>query len=586
MKEFQLSKFTNQGAKLLESIQQEFIKLKLDDSALPKIFSDDDNAIKLVFVGQYSAGKSSIIKMLTNSEVEIGAAITTQSASTYKWNGLEIIDTPGIHTELRFDHDEITYDQINHAALLIFVITNEGFTQRMGSHFRELAINQQRAANMVLVVNKMDRTALGNVPEQQEIIARDLEKVTQPYKPQDLYLSFLDTSSYFDSLEEQDSEIKEELFDLSGHDNFVANLNKFVAGHKVFAKVTKPLYTMAEAIRSAIKTNASTDDNDVKEFINTIEHRKELLLDGKRKCLRDVRDIATQCRDEISKQGREAANIIQPENEQEKVTAAIKDAQREVQNIANNYSNKISDCLNESFKNVGAEIETYNESEFVKQVNIKINDRIKFTHNAVGNQAAARALAGLGALIAKFHDPAAMAVGNPGAFAILAGKGVGIGADLLLKGELGIFAKAIALPLEKFIVKILTPPPTMWEQIGAFFARNAGNIGKGLGGAGAVLAIGLEVKAANDAQKLEQALQAERVKLIKNFDEVAEEIYDKFNDAVTEWIANNIDNIIQECNDTIKSLRGAKRQTESADKTLNELLNQTENLIAEIQNSH
>ncbi|MBQ7628819.1 MAG: GTPase domain-containing protein [Selenomonadaceae bacterium] len=110
--------------------------------------------------------------MLTGEDVEVCAAITTQNFTPYEWHGLEIIDTPGIHTELRPDHDEITYDQINHAALLIFVITNEGFSDRMGKHFFNLAVEQKRLKNMVLVVNKMDRTQLGNVPEQQQVIVR------------------------------------------------------------------------------------------------------------------------------------------------------------------------------------------------------------------------------------------------------------------------------------------------------------------------------------------------------------------------------------------------------------------------------
>ena len=130
----------------------------------------------------------------------------------------------------------MTYEQINHAALLIFVITNEGFSHRLGEHFRTLAINQQRADNMVLVVNKMDRAAQGNTPEQQKIIAEDLAKVTQPYKPSDLYLSFLDTSSYFKALEETDEKRRTRRLERSGHDVFVDNLNKFVKEHKTLAK--------------------------------------------------------------------------------------------------------------------------------------------------------------------------------------------------------------------------------------------------------------------------------------------------------------------------------------------------------------
>ena len=85
VEEFKLSKLTQKASKLLEDIRQEYQKLNLDDSALPKVLCDDDSAIKLVFVGQYSAGKSSIIKMLTGQEVEIDANITTQTAQPYPW---------------------------------------------------------------------------------------------------------------------------------------------------------------------------------------------------------------------------------------------------------------------------------------------------------------------------------------------------------------------------------------------------------------------------------------------------------------------------------------------------------------------
>ena len=582
VKEFKLSKLTKKASKLLEDVQQEYQKLNLDDSALPKVLSDSDSVIKLVFVGQYSAGKSSIVKMLTGQEVEIDASITTQTAQPYSWNGLEIIDTPGIHNELRPDHDKLTYDQINHAALLIFVITNEGFSQRMGDHFRTLAIEQKRAANMVLVVNKMDRTALGNVPEQQNIVAGDLEKVTEPYKPQDLYLSFLDTTSYFDSLEETDSEIKAELLQLSGHDAFVSNLNEFVSSHKLLAKVTKPLYTVANVIRNNINLNLANNDKDIAEFLQTIDYRKNLLNEGKRQCLRDIRDIATACRNEILQQGREAANVIQPTNEKTMIDNTITDAQHKVEEIVNNYNSKIEDTIRKSLADIGEEIDVYNSTDFVKQINLKIDNRIKFERQSAGNGAIGGALAGIGALIGKFANPAAVAVGNPGAFAILAGKGVGAGANFLLAGELGIFAKAIAVPLENFVVKLLTPSPTVWQKIGASLARNAGAIGNIVAGVGAAFAIVMEVKAAKEAQELENLLQTEREKLINSFNDIADKIYNSMNDNATKWAKENIDSIINECDKNIQSLRSEKEQSKLIDVKLRQLLKQTEDPIDEI----
>ena len=60
----------------------------------------------------------------------------------------------GIDTEIRPDHDEKNCYEIDHAALLIFGDTNEGFDDKIGNHFRKLAVEQNRGKNMVLVVNK------------------------------------------------------------------------------------------------------------------------------------------------------------------------------------------------------------------------------------------------------------------------------------------------------------------------------------------------------------------------------------------------------------------------------------------------
>ncbi len=89
---------------------------------------------------------------------------------------------------------------------------------------------------MILVVNKMDRTNLGNTDEQQKVIANDLTKVIESYTPNDLYLSFLSTEDYFSALDESDEEIKTELIERSGYNIFVDNLNKFVTEHAILAK--------------------------------------------------------------------------------------------------------------------------------------------------------------------------------------------------------------------------------------------------------------------------------------------------------------------------------------------------------------
>ena len=201
---FKFEEYSKKIKNIEERIKQKFINANIEYN----IEEDKKNTIKLVFTGQYSAGKSSIIRMLTGREdITVGAGITTQKAHIYEWNGLEIVDTPGIHTQLRPDHDEISYDAIASADMLVFVVTNELFDSHLAQHFRKLAIDKDKAGEMILVVNKMERSSEGNTLVQQSVIREDLRKVIEPYTPEELNLCFLDAESYLDSLEERDEDI-------------------------------------------------------------------------------------------------------------------------------------------------------------------------------------------------------------------------------------------------------------------------------------------------------------------------------------------------------------------------------------------
>lgn len=93
-----------------------------------------EGKFRLVFAGQFSAGKSSIIRALTGmSDIRTGAGITTDSVEAYDWSGIEVVDTPGIHTEKRPDHDRLSYDAIASADMLVFVRRTSSLTQALRS---------------------------------------------------------------------------------------------------------------------------------------------------------------------------------------------------------------------------------------------------------------------------------------------------------------------------------------------------------------------------------------------------------------------------------------------------------------------
>ncbi len=590
MEEFQLSNFMQKGTQLLQEIRHEFQDAKIDDSILPMTFSDEE-VLKLVFVGQYSAGKSSIIKMLTGEDVAIGAKITTQTAAPYPWNGLEIVDTPGIHTELRPDHDELTYEQINHAALLVFVITNEGFSQRMGDHFRTLAIDQKRAANMVLVVNKMDRTALGNVPEQQAVIEEDLAKVTEPYKPKDLYLSFVDTSSYFEGLQEEDAELKEELLKLSGHDAFVGNLNRFVESHKLMAKAAKPLYAMADALRSAVSMSVGEGDTDIEGLETTIEHRKQLLLDGKTTCMDEVRDLANQCMNAIDKLGREAADRALNSGSQEEGNRILEDANNNVKQTAEDFAAQINDCIKTTFKDVNKSLNEYNSSSFVQKVNTNIGERIHSELSA-GAIAPAGVLGTLGALTAQFGGGIAAPFAAQATQVVTSELGQNAGTlanwatTYFLAGEVGPLSKVagsvVGDGIKSIFTTTVTAPPTLTNQVAKFVTGNAGKIGGALSVLGLAWTI-YSIYTGNQKQKEQEAKQREaRSQIISGFGKVARDVGTQMVLGVEQWMADNVDPVLRGFDESLHQIADGKNKSKDVNEKLKNLLSRTENLIGEM----
>ena len=192
---------------------------------VPESIDRSVEKLNVVFAGQYSAGKSSIIKYLTgNDDIEIGAGITTDKVHVYDWENIEIVDTPGVHTEIRPDHDEESYKAISQADLVVFVVTNELFDDHIGEHFRKLAIDLEKGHEMMLVINKMERAKSGNNKYSRKVLEDDLREMLTPYSPEDLKTTFIDAELAIESTENGDSEDLEE----SRVSRFISRLNDFI----------------------------------------------------------------------------------------------------------------------------------------------------------------------------------------------------------------------------------------------------------------------------------------------------------------------------------------------------------------------
>lgn len=313
------------------------------------IKADDHKKFRMVFVGQYSAGKSSILRALTGkSDIRIGAGITTDEVQAYEWSGIEVVDTPGIHTEKRPDHDRRSYDAIASADMLVFVVTNELFDSNLAGHFRKLAIDNDKGGEMILVVNKMDRTYGGNTTEQRTVIRDYLAKVVSPYKPEDLGLCFLSADSYFLSKEMRPGNpgAADRLLSESGYDEFVGTLNRFVRERHLSSQLTTRLYEIDDFLQKAIKKlEAGTGDADVNALEEHCLQQRHVLSEGRQRLEQQLSDMFTDAASKIRNLGREAAGCLEEGCEEN-------DVERKLHNAVQNEKNIVDECMKAAEKKI------------------------------------------------------------------------------------------------------------------------------------------------------------------------------------------------------------------------------------------
>src|SRR5690554_252348 len=128
MNEVKFKVAEKKSTQLFENIERSLGEIKNNEivyivDEFKNKLSDLKQKIKLeiAFVGQYSAGKSTIISAISgNKDIKIGQDITTDIPQAYPWGNLLLVDTPGIYAG-RPEHDKISIEYMNKADLLIYV---------------------------------------------------------------------------------------------------------------------------------------------------------------------------------------------------------------------------------------------------------------------------------------------------------------------------------------------------------------------------------------------------------------------------------------------------------------------------------
>lgn len=523
-----------------------------------------DAPISIVVAGQYSAGKSTIIKMLTGrNDIEIGAKITTQKADIYEWNGLRIVDTPGIHTELRPDHDEISYSEIASADMLIYVITNELFDNYLAEHFRKLAIDKNKAGEMILVVNKMERTAYGNTEIQQSILREDLRKVLDPYTPEQMNLCFLDAQSYIDGLEERedDPEEADELIETSGYEDFIKTLNHFVSTKGTIAKETTRLYMLDEQLGKAIKSlEPHSSDKNIDALELNFQEQRHTFSDARNRLKQEIMDIYVSAATEIRTIGLDAANIITEGCNKDEVERELEDKVRKAEKIIDSCQEKSVEVFENRLEEVGEALDSIENSEVTKNMKASLEGNFDV----------------LPENIKKILTGASGGAHKAGQFVLQNAYKSGVNGGLKLSNFSGSTIHDLVKKAGHSIGYKFKP----WEAIKLTKGIAIGS--QILGALGVGASIFMQIKADQDEDKRAEELRKNRQNIRSQFNTAANELEDHGRVFVRENISKSLDNSIQNIDNKIKEIQSTRTDRNQLCRDMEEMQSKCHTLMREI----
>lgn len=534
---------------------------------VPKQFVDNDKKIQIVFAGQYSAGKSSILSIMTGQQLEIGQGVTTSQCNFLDWNGIEVVDTPGIHTQKRPDHDEITYQAMAEADLIVFVCTAEGFSKGLGKHFRKLLVEKGKGNEMMLVFNKMESSKYGNTPEGRKAFfdADVLPVISPEFSAEDLYISYLDVFAY-DDAQEAEGKDRLELMEMSGFEEFYQNMNRFIQDKKMLGKCTTSLYQLEQMLCDALnecKTGDFCDDG----ALELLNQQRRILVDARENIKSQAYNIIRQHTQEVRNWGYEIANDLSSTDKEEKVNQELKEKYDASETVYSKAAKELEKIINMEAGSIGQAINSLESSEFARQLRSAIEQKIgkiKMSEKTAGGlNKGANAMKDAGVWLAKFAT----------------GKNAKSGWNAIFKlgNYSGSNAHQMVLEVGHFFGHKFKP----WEAVK--MAGKIGKFGKILGVGGALLGVGLQIWDDCQEEKLEKQMLAYRSDIRNTFGEAANIIEMRFDENTKTWIEDTISSKIELIDAQTNEIQSAIMNQQQEYQLYHSLLKRTRELIAELQ---
>lgn len=347
--------FKKKTLELLFSNQEVVNALK---EALSKC--ENEEKLKIAFVGQHNSGKSTIISALTgNKSIKISNNVETDIPEDYAWDGVLLTDTPRLFAGEKEEHDKLSMQKITESDLLVFCITSSLFDDLLIKEFVKLAYERQYKSKIFLLINKMSQEA-GEFDELVKNYTHTLKKTLNEECAEldDFPIAFIDAHDYITGIEENEPEI----IKYSNFPLFIGQLNKYIADKKLISKLDTPCRLLIDFIDKEI-SKTSTELN--KHMMTLLKQARSVITEKKRDSASYVKDLQGELRNEIMKKSNA---IIERIGSTEVTEVDINSLNAEIENITNDKLKELQDKITEVNKEIKNEIENILSTDMAEYV--------------------------------------------------------------------------------------------------------------------------------------------------------------------------------------------------------------------------
>ncbi len=469
----------------------------------------EQGILSVAFVGQYSAGKSTIISALTGRrDIHIDADIATDRTSSYDCNGIKLIDTPGLFTD-RKDHDDITYEAIAKADLLVFCLTYMLFDSVTAENFKKLAYEKGYRWKMMLLVNKMSDEA----GEEEQKIAnyrKSLAEALKPYSLDEFPICFIDAKDYCEGVDEED----DFLLEVSRFQTFIDALNSFVKRRAALTRFDTPVRIALTSVDDAQLsfTRNSTQDS---AFLEVLTRLSRTVRKERERLRTKVQGIVLEMSSAIAQEGIALAAPVGVGSKEE-FEKLNKEAEVNVQKHYEKAETKLQEAVNTAVEYIQQEVEGVLQSNLVKTFVACLDRSQNISAQNVDSGLDEERIKGQVNMLKSIGDTAGVSLTKLATRGVVkTASGQGFLRSLDVAGS-GMHQGVVAVG--KFVGFKFKP----WQAVN--IAKNIGNAAKFLGPALAIVSVGVDVHASLQERQREKEMADIRQEITSQFQAIAKDL--------------------------------------------------------------